>query len=528
MTIPFPAGSSVSAYLRDSGGDHQDLSTGQQLIEIQKFCGHNRLILHGIYRDEASPGSTVVGREGFLQMIDDFTAHGRLAQAGIVIWKFSRFARDIDDAQYFKTMLRRAGYAIHSLSENIPPGIDGRLFEAVVDWHNAKFLADLSQDVKRGLRHNVNQYGAVGGVPPRGFRRGEDIDLGMRRNGAPHRVHRWEPVPELVPLIRLAFQMRARGASYDEITREVGIYTAKESWRHFFGNEIYTGRLRYGDQVIEDYCEPIVDRKTWEAVQMINSKSMSKRNMDLARHPRARSSDYILTGLLRCKACGGPMTGETVHSNRRNHTNRYYSCLAKKKTYGRGCTARNIPKDLIELTVLKELTENILKPQNLLEVKNEETSLNARTVEDLLAQMTVAEKRQTELIARIRNLSRVMTDPVLEHSRHLPVLLRELETEELEAAQEVKRLAEELARVSNLPSDPDLLHLAEQIPAKLRDADRPTLRNWLHALIEHIDAERVGDKISGQIWYYLPDDVMPTGLSHRGTLPHRHNFINVL
>ncbi len=47
----------------------------------------------------ARPGSSIVGRDAFKRMMAHFRAPG-CNEAGLVIWKYSRFARDVDDAQF--------------------------------------------------------------------------------------------------------------------------------------------------------------------------------------------------------------------------------------------------------------------------------------------------------------------------------------------------------------------------------------------------------------------------------------------
>ena len=65
----------------------------------------------------------------------------------MILWRYSRFSRDIDDAQLYKADLRRRGYTIHSMKDIVPDGIDGRFFESAIDWMNARFLEDMSEDV---------------------------------------------------------------------------------------------------------------------------------------------------------------------------------------------------------------------------------------------------------------------------------------------------------------------------------------------------------------------------------------------
>jgi DNA invertase Pin-like site-specific DNA recombinase len=107
-----PPGSSVWAYLRDSGGPSQDRSVGQQKAEIEEYCKHYNLGLSLVFADIARSGGSTTAREQFNEMID-MSQHHVTRPDGILIWNYARFARDLDDSQYYKATLR--GITIHSL-----------------------------------------------------------------------------------------------------------------------------------------------------------------------------------------------------------------------------------------------------------------------------------------------------------------------------------------------------------------------------------------------------------------------------
>jgi site-specific DNA recombinase len=71
---------------------------------------------------------------------------------GIVLWAFSRFARNQLDAQFYKADLRKRGYVILSKMDDIPGNEMAPIYEAFIDWKNQRFLDDLSADVKRGQK----------------------------------------------------------------------------------------------------------------------------------------------------------------------------------------------------------------------------------------------------------------------------------------------------------------------------------------------------------------------------------------
>ena len=99
------SGSLVWAYLRDSGGDAQEQSVPQQKEEISKYCKKHGLILGHVFADVARSGGSIVGRDSFNDMID-MAADSELRPAGLLIWNFARFARDLDDSSYYKSLLR--------------------------------------------------------------------------------------------------------------------------------------------------------------------------------------------------------------------------------------------------------------------------------------------------------------------------------------------------------------------------------------------------------------------------------------
>ena len=125
--------------------------------------------------------------------------HERQPVDGIIFWSFSRLARNQLDAQFTRSDLRRRGYVVHSMTDDVPMGEFAPVVEALIDWKNERFLKDLSRDVKRGL-HDLARAGyAPGGFPPRGYK-SETVQIGTKRNGEPHIVSQWVPDPELAPL----------------------------------------------------------------------------------------------------------------------------------------------------------------------------------------------------------------------------------------------------------------------------------------------------------------------------------------
>ena len=118
------------------------------------------MILTKIYKGEARRGSSIVGRDAFQDVVHHFRSP-ECQEAGFIIWNYQGFARDVDDAQFFRADLRRRGYILYSLNDEIPEDPAGRFFEAAIDWKNEQFLEDLTRNVKKGLNDLMSKYGAI-------------------------------------------------------------------------------------------------------------------------------------------------------------------------------------------------------------------------------------------------------------------------------------------------------------------------------------------------------------------------------
>ena len=359
-TCPFEPGNRVWAYCRDSGGDDQQDSVASQRRAIERYCDEYHLVLVQVFADEARPGTTTVGREG-LEDLQYFARQQPRPVEGIIFWSFSRLARRQIDAQFIKSDLRRQGYVLHSMTDDVPTGDIAPVVEAIIDWKNERYLSDLSRDVKRGLYDLARAGYAPGGFPPRGYR-AVKVQIGVKRDGEPHLVSQWVPDPELAPKVRQAFEMRAAGASYEEILEATRIFPVRSSYVAMFRNKSYLGIRKCGDLEVEDAHEPLVDREMWDAVQSMVGTRVRRTQRSDAAEPhlyRARSL-FLLSGLAECAECGAAMIGKEDWSGGRKTPFRYYLCSRKNREGWGSCPSGKIPAERPERALLKFAIESLL------------------------------------------------------------------------------------------------------------------------------------------------------------------------
>lgn len=327
-------GSSICAYVRDSGGESQEQSIPQQKAELKAYCLQYGLVLDRIFSDEAKSAGSVAGREEFINMIEYVLANSDKI-IGSAVWNYARFSRDIDDSSYYKSLLRRAGVQIFSLTDPVPDGDLGRLVETFIDLANHEKRIQTSRDVKRALRSLVEQGYAHGGFPPRGYI-AEPVTIGIKRNGAPRTVSRWVIDPEMIGDVILAWRMRADGHSYAEIQSATGgrLFTSKNSWSSFFCNKSYLGIYKFGDLEFPNHHPAIIDQATWDAVQAIENAHPRKKTTGQPNHPRRQASPSLLSGVAFCENCGSAMV-----FNRANSSINPWPCYVCGKKQRRGYDA---------------------------------------------------------------------------------------------------------------------------------------------------------------------------------------------
>ena len=507
----FSINSKVVAYLRESGGEEQDLSISQQENQIRSWCEANEIILTQIFIDAARPGSSADKRDAFQEMIGHFH-DPNCQEKGVIVWSLSRFARNQNDSQFYKADLRRRGYVVYSLNDNIPDTSDGRVFEALIDWANEKFLETLSNDIKRGLHHMVKEYGAVPGTPPFGFKKEEKV-IGIRRDNTPHTVSTWVIDEEMAPVIRAAFLLRSQNVPIKEINDKYHIFKNRSSFSTMFKNRLYIGELHYGGLVIQKYCESLVPLDVFEKVQLINAENSREnhptRGQDNPSHPRRVGGNFMLSGILYCRKCGCIMKGQVVHFKGDKPFN-YYLCTGH--TQMMVCDAPRIPQKALENAIIGTLGDFIRDPNMLTnrEAMHAESAEEKR--QEMLGRLKILQKMISEAQRRISNLTdKLADDPNAPTS--LIEKIRELESEVAKHQAEYDRINSltktENVRARTLAEVRDLSAKLMQILASDDPVERRTI---IQLLVNRIEAERDGNLIRGVAYFYdeaVPEEAPP-------------------
>ena len=358
----------VALYARVSS-DRQDvdLSISAQLRALRDHARKNGYIVAREYVDEAESGR-IADRPEFRKMIDA-ASQPKAAFQEILVWKFSRFTRKREHAVAFKSMLRRKGVRVVSITEHADDTPTGKLMEAIIESVDEFYSENLAQEVTRGMREAASRGFWIGSRTPYGYNR-------LMVQDGPKKRPTLEPDPDASRVVKRIFDMAEAGTGMLHIARALndegiasptGKLWSKNGIHFILRNEVYTGTLIWGANA-KDKADPIRIEKAFPA---IISKAKSQRVNSLMRsrapkiaHPRRVGSSYLLSGLVKCEACKMPLTGRFAKSGQYS----YYVCQSNINFGKDACNTPTLNARRFEELVVAKIRSNVLTKGNIREL----------------------------------------------------------------------------------------------------------------------------------------------------------------
>ena len=125
----------AAAYLRVSTERQDEYSLDSQLKLIREYAAKNDYIVpeEFVFVDDGISGRSAKKRTQFQNMIAWAKDKTHPFEA-ILVWKFSRFARNQEESIFYKSMLSRSGVDVISISEPLAEGPFGSLIERILEW----------------------------------------------------------------------------------------------------------------------------------------------------------------------------------------------------------------------------------------------------------------------------------------------------------------------------------------------------------------------------------------------------------
>ena len=298
-----------AAYVRVSTDRQEEYSPDSQLKIIREHAKRQGYIIPDefIYQDDGISGKSADKRPAFRLMIATAKEAEKPFDA-IFVWKFSRFARNQEEAIMYKNLLRKKGVEVVSISEPSNDSPFASLIERIIEWMDEYYLINLAEEVRRGLREKSS--------------RGEPTG----RCAFGYRVENKVLVPtEDAATVRMIFEQYVSGKGVFQICTDLndaglkvhGRPFGKNTVQYILKNPTYIGKIRWSedhtryhraeytpvlDELPDGKHTPIIDRELWDAVQQ--RLQSSRREI---KYCRKDEQVFMTKGLLRCSACGSTL-----------------------------------------------------------------------------------------------------------------------------------------------------------------------------------------------------------------------------
>lgn len=355
----------AACYIRVSTDDQLEYSPDSQLEKIRDFAKRNDMLLPNdniFIEEEGVSGRKAEKRLEFQKMITAAKSKPKPFDV-ILVWKFSRFARNREDSIVYKSVLRKQlGIDVISVSENIGDDKMSVITEAIIEAMDEYYSINLGEEVKRGMTEKAKR-GECCSIAPFGYNIKEKKlvinteQAKIIREVFTRYVNGWGQKQIAVWLNELSVRTN-RGGKIENRTVE-----------YWLNNPVYHGYIRWTptgktyrnyhnpDSIIEKgNHEPIIDEKLWKAAQERLAEQKRKYIRNRRENP---PTEYTLSGIVKCSNCGASLA---------RSQNKYLQCI----NYAKGvCSiSHHIPMEEMLLMLYSAIQTDLTSGNFTLERAN--------------------------------------------------------------------------------------------------------------------------------------------------------------
>ncbi len=343
---------------------------------LKKFAEREEMQIIEYYEDAGKSGKSIEGRPAFKKMLSDIE-NGQSVDY-ILVYKLSRFGRNAADILNSLEFIQTFDVNLICIEEGIDSSqTSGKLLISVLSAVAEIERENILEQTMNGRREKARQGLWNGGPAPYGYT--------LKDN----RLYINEDEAELVRLIydkyvntNIGYSGIAKYLNLQGIKKVVRTDRMIEEWSaHFVNlileNPVYCGKIAYGRRTLEkvkgkkneykrinatDYItvdglhEPLVSEEVWNKAQ---EKRQTTGKKFASKYGKDRT--HLLTGLLKCPVCGGPMYANRHCWTKKDGTYKevgYYVCGKNKHDRGKFCEYKaDLKKSVIEPLVIEAVKE---------------------------------------------------------------------------------------------------------------------------------------------------------------------------
>lgn len=474
----------AAAYIRVSTDDQLEYSPDSQLEKIREYAKKSDMILPEelIFREEEGiSGKKAEKRPEFMRMIGAAKKEPTPFDV-IIVWKFSRFARNRQDSIVYKSMLRKqCGIDVVSVTEQIGDDKMSIIVEAMIEAMDEYYSINLAEEVRRGMNEKVS--------------RGEPVTAPAF--GYLMKDKKYDIDPDTAPLVRMIFNDYISGMGYRPIasklnamgirTRRGGLWETR-TVEYILRNPVYIGKIRWNPRgktrrnfddpgiiLIDGGHEHLIGDDTWRQAQ---DRMVENRVRYGKFDGQKKSPAFMLQGLVKCSSCGNTLTRISGTS---------MQCQAY--AHGKCKVSHGILSGKLEEMVLAAIDSNL---------RYGEIDLIQKAVPKFEYESEIIEKqllREQQKLARVKAAYETGTDSLDEYRVNKQKITERIG--QLKAEKPVHKVLQEDSLVKNFRKN------RQDIVKTLRDPNTAVEEKnaVLHSFIDKIVFDRANDRI--QIFYYI-------------------------
>lgn len=348
--------SNGALYVRVSTDKQEELSPDAQKRLLLDYAKKNNIIINKdfIFTENGISGKRADKRPEFQKMIAIAKSKEHPIDV-ILVWKFSRFARNQEESIVYKSLLKKNNVEVISVSEPLIEGPFGSLIERIIEWMDEYYSIRLSGEVFRGMSENALR-GKYQCSSPLGYKIIDGIPAIIDDEAIIIKKIFDMYTYDNKSLYSIANDLNAMG-----YRTKKGGYFERRSIEYIIQNPLYYGMIRWnytenGSKNIKDknqwiisngLHEPIISEEQWKAA---NDRFNSE-----YRHTNQKPSKtykHWLSGMVKCSACGATLSTSVSNGYM------YFQCYRYRK--GKCKISHQISAIKLEKAVLNSLKDILI------------------------------------------------------------------------------------------------------------------------------------------------------------------------
>lgn len=459
-------------YIRVSTDDQAELSPDAQKRLLLDYAKKNAIIISNDFIfSESVSGRHVQKRPEFQRMIG-ITKQPSHPIDVILVWKYSRFARNQEESIVYKSMLKKDHVEVISVSEPLIDGPFGSLIERIIEWMDEYYSIRLSGEVLRGMKEKALRNG---------YQSSPCLGYEAVGHGKPYQINEAEYamvsyIMDLYDNQNMDETAIARKCNDLGYKTKRGNPFERRTIDRILQNPFYCGIVSWNGVEFEGAHEVRISKERFDRRQRLitsRKRPMKARNISTCKH--------WLSGLLKCSVCGATL------SYTGNGKCPYFQCWKYAKGFHKTSVALSVKK--AEEAVI-EYFDQVLAGADFTYVRKEQPAADeTAAIEQLQKELSKLSARES----RIRDAYESGIDSLEEYKANKERLI----SNRLQLETELEKLRKEQAEKE--VNKEDVLHEIKSVNDILKNPDVSYEEKG--TLIRTIVDQIVYDKESGKMYF---------------------------